>query len=174
MKMTLQANILRAQDNLKGNIEMLIEAAKLVPGNPVVRNELGASLMTSAQSVMAAGQTRQAAAQYQMLLKYKPSEFYPIYHLVGLYMQMRDIESAKKALAYGLKIYPDSPLFIALRGKFNGSMGDPAAACKDFRTALDELPDYLPFWQDYEFFLRQNGNLAGAEKARKQIERLSE
>lgn len=173
MKMTLEANILRAKDNYKENIEMLMKAADLAPDNPVVRNELGASLLVSAQTMMEVGNQHQALAQFQLLRKYKPDEFRPIYHMVGLYMQLRDLENANKALGYGLLKYPESPLFIALRGKFRGSLGDFDTACRDLKTATDQLPDYLPLWEDYEFFLRQKGDMEGARKARKEIERLS-
>lgn len=173
MKMTLEANIFRGRKDLKSNIELLIQAAELVPDNPVVRNELAASLMLSSQSVMAAGHVQQAAAQFQMVLKYKPDEFWPIYHLVGLYMQMQDTASARKALDYGLKTYPESPLFIALRGKYRASTGDLDGGIADYLAALEQLPDYLPFWQDLEFFLRQRGDIAVAEQAHEEIVRLS-
>ncbi|MCF7849567.1 MAG: hypothetical protein K9M45_12015, partial [Kiritimatiellales bacterium] len=173
MKMMLEANIFRAKNDYKSNIELLIKAAELVPDNPVVRNELGASLMVSANSVAQQGYKQQAAAQYELLLKYKPSEFWAIYHLVGLHMQLRNVDVAKKYLEYGLKRFPESPLFIELRGKLKGTTGDLKGACEDIRSAIDELPDYLPFWQDYEFFLRQAGNSAGYVKAQKEIARLS-
>jgi spermidine synthase len=173
MRMTLEANILRAKDNYRKNIEVLMKAAELVPENPVVRNELGASLLVSARSTMEAGYTEQALAQFQLLRQYKPDEFWPIYHMVGLYMQLRDIDNVSKALGYGLLKYPDSPLFIALRGKFRGSLGDLDTALNDLKTAIDQLPDYLPFWEDYEFFLRQSGDTEGARQARREIERLT-
>jgi len=173
MKMTLQANIYRAKNDYKSNIELLIKAAERVPDNPVVKNELAASLMVSANSVAAQGYLQQAVAQYQLLLKYKPKSFWPIYHLVGLNMRLRNFEAAKKYLEYGLRTFPESPLFIELRGKYRGTMGDAEGACEDIRAALDELPDYLPFWQDYEYFLRLKGDHAGALIAQKQIIRLS-
>ena len=173
MRMTLQANILRASNKYKENIELLMKAADLVPENPVVRNELGASLLVSAKSVMEAGYAQQALAQFQLLRKYKPDEFEPIYHMVNLYMQIHDVQNANKALGYGLLKYPDSPLFIALRGKFRGTMGDLDSACSDLRSAINELPDYRPFWVDYEFFLRQVGDSERANNARHETDRLS-
>lgn len=174
MKMTLEANILRAKNNYKSNIGMLFKAAELSPENPVVRNELGASLMVSANSVAAAGYTEQAALQYEMLLKYKPDEFLAVYNLVDLNMRMRNVEKAKSYLAMGLSKFPGSPLFLALSGKVKASLGDIDAGLGDFEAALKELPDNLQFWTDYEFFLRAKGDMAGAEKARKEIERLSD
>ena len=88
MKMTLRANLLRAKGDLKENIELLMQAVAQSPENPVVRNELGASLMISADSVRFSGHAQQAAIQYNMILKYKPKEFCPIYHLVNLFMEL--------------------------------------------------------------------------------------
>jgi len=173
MKMTLQANILRSNNNYKENIMMLMQAAELVPENPIVLNELGASLAISAKSVMNNGHTQQAAAQFQLLRKYKPDDFWAIYHLVGLYMQLGDVQNANKALGYGLLKYPESPLFIALRGRFRGTMGDVNAACEDLKSAIQQLPEYILFWEDYEVFLRQKGDLETAREARKKIDYLS-
>ncbi len=173
MKMTLEANIFRAQDNYKANIGLLIKAAELVPENPVVRNELGASLMVSANSVAAAGYTQQAILQYEMVLKHKPDEFLAIFRLVDLNMRLQKVEKAKIYLAQGLEKFPGSPLFLAISGKFKASTGQIDAGLRDYEAALKELPNNIQFWQEYEFFLRAKGNVSDAEKARKEIERLS-
>jgi len=172
IKMVLQANILRSQSKYRDNINLLMEAAELVENNPVVINELGESLAVSAWSVMEAGYPQQAVAQYSLLRKYKPDEFWALYHLVGLYMQLSDVENGQKALEYGLLKYPDSPLFIERRGVVLGSLGDVDSACRLIERALEVLPDYLQFWEDYEYFLRQKGDAEGARRARKEIERL--
>ena len=148
MKMTLKANLLRARSDLKGNIELLMKAAEQSPKNPVVLNELGASLMISAESYRLSGNARQAAAQYNLILKYKPSEFWPIYHLVNLFMQLGDQSSAAKALAYGLDNYPDSPLFVGMKGKFIGAQGRVEEGLAHLRTAREKLPNYAPLLED--------------------------
>ena len=77
--------------------------------------------MISADAVRFSGHAQQATIQYNMILKYKPTEFWPIYHLVNLFMELGDQSSAAKALAYGMETYPNSPLFKGLRGKFIAS-----------------------------------------------------
>jgi len=65
-------------------------------------------------------------------------------------------------------------MFLATSGKFKASMGQIDAGLKDYEAALAELPNNLQFWQDYEFFLRQKGDMAKAAVAQKEITRLSE
>lgn len=143
MKMTLEANLLRAKNDLKGNIEQLMKAAEKSPQNPVVRNELGASLLISADSVMARGYAKQAIAQYNLLLKYKPKEFWPIYHLVNLFMQIGDHKNAAVALAYGLDIYPNSPMLMGLRGKYIATVqGRVDEGLYYLNKALSILPEH--------------------------------
>ncbi len=174
MKMILQANIYRAKDDYKSNIELLLKAAKMVPENPVVRNELGASLMVSANSTLAAGHVEQAALQYEMLLEYKPDEFLAIYHLVGLNMRMQDVDKAIKYLTYGLVRYPDSPMFLALSGRIKGTFGDFDGAIEDLGKAVDTLPNYVPFLHDLEKSFRAKGDAKAANQVLGEIKRLSE
>jgi len=174
LRTTLEANIVRSRGDLKGAVEMLIAAAKEAPENPVVRNEIATSFLSSAESMMARGNWPQAFLQYRKTLEYRPNEFWALYHLVNLSMRRNDVRSAVKYLNQGIeKYYPDSPLFIGLRGKIRGTCGDAEGACSDLRLALSSLPDSLPLWTDYEYFLRVKGDAAGAEEARRQVERLS-
>ena len=157
MKMTLRANLLRAQGDLKGNIELLMQAVAQSPENPVVRNELGASLMISADSVRFSGHAQQAVVQYNMILKYKPTEFWPIYHLVNLFMELGDQTSAAKALAYGIEMYPNSPLFKGLRGKFIGfSQNRIAEGLMYLKQSRDMLPYYEPLQIDEQLLNNLN------------------
>jgi tetratricopeptide (TPR) repeat protein len=175
LRMTLEANILKANGQLKQCVQLLIKAANLSPENPVVRNEIAASFISSAEGLMSVGNQQQAVIQYEMALKYKPTEFWALYHLVNLNMRRNNPRAAIKYLNLGIeKYYPESPLFIGLRGKIRGTMRDVNGACSDLRLALDALPNSLQLWTDYEFFLRANGNAAGAKEARKEIGRLSE
>ncbi|VGO16115.1 Polyamine aminopropyltransferase [Pontiella desulfatans] len=173
MRMMLEANIFRAQENYKKNINLLMEAAKLAPENPVIANELGSSLMISANSVAAAGYAQQAVLQYELALKYKPNEFNAIYRLVNLNMRLQNLEKANQYLEEGLRRFPDSPLFIALRGRIKGTLGDFQGAATDINVAIEMLPEYVDFWVDYEKALRVLGDAKGANEAKRQIERLS-
>ncbi|MCF7817690.1 MAG: fused MFS/spermidine synthase [Kiritimatiellales bacterium] len=174
LRMTLQANILKANGLLRQCVDLLIKAAELSPENPVVRNEIAASFISSAEGMQSVGNWSQAIVQYEMALKYEPSEFWALYHLVNLNMRRNNVKEAVKYLNLGIEqYYKDSPLFIGLRGKMRGSMGDPAGACADLRLALGMLPNSVELWSDYGFFLQQAGDSAGATAAKKKIERLS-
>jgi tetratricopeptide (TPR) repeat protein len=173
MKMTLQANIFRAKEDYKSNIGLLMKAVELVPDNPVVRNELGSSLMISANSVAAGGYSRQAILQYEMALKYKPNEFLAIYRLISLNMQLQNIEKANEYLSYGLKRFPDSPMLLAISGRIKGTFGDFDSAAIELGRAVEMLPDYLPFWRDLEKVFLAKKDMEGVGRARKEIDRLT-
>ena len=108
--------------------------------------------MISADSVRFSGHAQQAAIQYNMILKYKPKEFWPIYHLVNLFMELGDQTSAAKALAYGMETYPNSPLFKGLRGKFIAStQGRVSEGLKNIEQAREMLPQYQPLQIDEQY-----------------------
>ena len=170
MKNVLEASILRAKGKLRLNIQKLLVAIKQVPENPVVKNELKASLLVSANSVAQAGYLNQAILQYEMVLKYAPREFLPILQLADLNIRVRNVPQAKRYLTYGLQLYPDAPMLLALRGRLKGSLGDLQGAKQDLQAATKILPDYIPFWIDLETAMRALGEETEAERVRKYIE----
>ena len=97
---------------------------------------------------------------------------YSMYHLVGIAMQNRNIKAAKKFLDAGVAAYPESPLFMALRGKFKGSTGDIDGALEDLRVAIGQLPRRADFWRDYAFFLEGAGKLEESKEAAAEAKRL--
>ena len=172
LKLILQANIYRGRNQLDEVMPLLVKAAEMAPRNPVIRNEVVLSLISSADNLRLGGDARSAWLQYQIALQYQPDAFWPLYHLVGLAMQNRNVEVAKKFLDAGLATYPESPLFIALRGRYIGSMGDAVGACSDLEKAIEILPKRRDFWRDYAFFLSQKGDSVAAAEAAKEAKRL--
>ena len=73
-----------------------------------------------------------------------------------------------------LLLRQDNSRALASTLEAKASLGQIDAGLRDFEAALKELPNNLELWTDYEFFLRAKGDLAGAEKARKEITRLSQ
>lgn len=172
LRKTLRASIHRAMGRPKDAFILLLEAVQQAPDNPVIRNELVATIMASAQNMLNAREFRQASLQYQLALQYQPDEFWALYHLVSLSMNAGRPEVARGFLDEGLKHYPDSPLFVALRGKYRGTMGDIRGACDDFSRAIEQLPNRFDLWKDYAFFLEAAGNTKGARKAEAEVRRL--
>ena len=172
MAVTLEAGIARAKQQGDEVLRLLQNALQLAPQNPIIRNEMVVSLTASANALRMSGDVRSAWLQYQIALQFHPDEFWPLYHLVGLAMQNRNVKAAKKFLDAGLAVYPDSPLFIALRGRYKGSMDDPAGACDDLEKAIKMLPKRRDFWRDYAFFLSQKGDPVAAAEAEKEAKRL--
>ncbi len=162
---TLEAGIARAAKDGEAVVTHLNAALTLAPNNPVIRNEMVISLASSADNLRMSGDPRTAFMQYQIALQYTPDAFWPLYHLVGLAMGNRNQKAANKFLDKGLAAYPESPLFIALRGRMKGTNGDMQGACEDLEKAIDQLPNRKDFWEDYAFFLAAKGDKSAAEEA---------
>jgi Tfp pilus assembly protein PilF len=165
LQKTLKASIAKIHGDGQAVFQLLQEAMQLAPENPVIRNEMVINLTASADNLRISGDPKNAWMQYQIALQFQPDEFFPLYHLVGMGMQNKNVKAAKKFLDKGLEIYPESPLFIALRGKYKGSTGDIPGAVADIKLALDQLPRKADLWQDYAFFLGANGDIDGAKTA---------
>jgi spermidine synthase len=172
LRKTLVANGLRQRGSLQENVALLLEAAAEAPDNPVIRNELAAALWASAQVAQRANMMDHAEIQFTLSLKYDPRGFWPLHHLVVLSMRAGQVDRAREYLERGLAQFPTSPLFIALRGKFRGTLGDLEGACEDLRSAIAALPRRAVLWEDYSLFLERSGKHAESENARKEAKRL--
>ena len=79
--------------------------------------------MTAASHCQSIGDVNNAIHYFKKVLEYNQKEFWALYHLVNLHMQVRDIKSAVDYLNIGIeKHYPESPLFIGLRGKIRATL----------------------------------------------------
>jgi spermidine synthase len=172
LKLTLSSSVCRADGENEKAFGLLTQAIGMAPQSPVVRNEFVAFLTSSAQNLLEAGELPEASMQYQVILNYSPSEFWPLYHMVNLAMRARDPKVAALFLERGLRYYPESPLMIALRGKYRGTMGDVRGACDDLRTAIERLPEKVELWEDYAIFLKAAGDEEEAKRAEEEARRL--
>ncbi|HPA79069.1 MAG TPA: tetratricopeptide repeat protein, partial [Kiritimatiellia bacterium] len=171
-QLTMQANVDRSRDEVSAAFDKLGEALKLAPNNPVARNDMVSLLLRSANQLSEDRNFEQAWYQYQAVLQYSPDEFWALYQMVILAMQSNQPELAGQFLEQGMAAYPDAPMFRALRGKYRGTLGDPAAACADYEYAVGLLPDHPMLWREYAFFLRQAGRAAEADEAEAKAEKL--
>ena len=173
LRKVLRASILREEGRNEDSVRLLVAAVNQAPDNPVVRNELVLTIIASANELYRRGDYAAAYMQFQICLQYHPKEFWALYRMVTLSMRSRQFKVAEKALAAGLKYYPDSPLFIGLRGKYRGTSGDLKGACSDLKRALDMLPQRLDLWQDYVYFLQQTGDKDALNHAMQKVAELS-
>lgn len=175
LKLVLEASLLRAKEKPTESFNKLVQASQLAPDNPVVRNELVASVTASAINVMASGDAHMAYLQFNYVLRYDPYNFWAHYNLVSLCMSSGRTDEAMSHLNAGLEAYPDSPLFIALRGKVRASSGeDMKGALEDYRTALELLPERADLWAEYSHFLTEDGNFREALHAHKRAQELQQ
>ena len=168
----LKASILRAGGSHTEAFHLLEEARRLAPQSAVVANEISSMLLRSANELNKQRNFQEAWYQYQEVLKYNPDSFWALYQMVILAMFSNQPDLAGQFLEQGMAKYPDSPMFRALRGKYRGTLGDPAAACEDYQYAVSLLPDHPMLWREYAFFLRQAGRAAEADEAEAKADKL--
>jgi tetratricopeptide (TPR) repeat protein len=172
LKMVLKANILKNNNQLGECVRLLLEAERLSPDNPIVRNELVAGLLDSASSMQAMNNIAQAAIQYQMILQYDPTNFWARYKLIHIYLVNDKINEAAGLLNQGILQYPRSPLLIGLRGQIRAMINDMQGAVSDLKLAVSMLPKNLYLLTDYERALRISGNVSQAETIEHRIQKL--
>ncbi len=172
LKMVLKASILRAGGSHTEAFHLLDDARRLAPQSAVVANEISSMLLRSANELNKQRNFQEAWYQYQEVLKYDPDSFRALYQMVILAMFSNQPDLAGEFLEQGMAAYPDSPMFRALRGKYRGTLGDPAAACADYEYAVRLLPDHPMLWREYAIFLRQAGRAAEADEAEAKADKL--
>ncbi len=163
----LHASILRSHGDVRGTVDLLRQAARLAPKSPIIRNELAMSLGLLA----AQGNGNDPKALYQEALQVDPNDFWALHNLHRI-CRAEEPELAAEYLRRGLQAYPDSAMFIAMRGRQSGIAGDPKAACRDLEAALRILPRRADFWLIYADFLERDGQTTQAEIARAQGRKL--
>lgn len=169
LRAVLEASLRRAHGDLRGTVELLARAARLAPGSPIIRNELGTSLgLLAAQ----AQQPGEALALYQEALRVNPKDFWAFFHLEVRARAEQQPELAAESLRQALEAYPHSPMFLAMRGRQRGLAGDLEGACKDLEAALKALPRRADFWHIYADFLDRAGRESDAAAARARARRL--
>ncbi|MBM4142707.1 MAG: spermidine synthase [Lentisphaerae bacterium] len=171
---TLRAGVLREEGKGEECVELLLQAVTTAPENPVIRTELVATVLSSADNLRLSGKLADAFFQYQIAAHYSPREFWALYYLATLAMRAGKADVAQVFLDRALAAYPRSPMMIALRGRYRGTLGDIAGAVADLRQAIDKLPERRDLWEDYALFLAAAGDARGAAAAREKAGGLPE
>jgi spermidine synthase len=166
LRSLLRANLLRSAGDLDGCVKLLAEAARQVPSNVVIRTELVESLLLLAAGAQAEGNLRRAMEWNQAVLRVDPKNFWALQSVVWLAQTDHQPELAGEYLQRALEAYPGAALLLALRGRQLAAAGQPAAACEDFRAALQVLPRRADFWNDYAVVLERATRPDEAQAAR--------
>ena len=119
-------------------------------------NEYCANLIIIADSHKHMGDLDQAFLSYNEILKYKPTEFWPIFHILDICMKKKEVKNVAYVLDHAFEHYSDSPLFLAKKGLFiAGVLPDQLDQAKKlFNQAIDDLPNYQPIKDDFDLIKR--------------------
>jgi spermidine synthase len=152
--------------DMQNSFDLLFESINLAPENPLVRNELVEALIYSANMLGTSSKTMgEAYRQYQMVLRYEPDNFWALYNLADLALMSGQMTHTKRWIRLGETAYPDSPLFLSLRGRYKGKNGDITGGCEDLLAAIKEFPEKWDLWEIYAGLLKAKGDESGAIKA---------
>ncbi len=157
VRLMLRAAILRANDQTDQAYQLLSQAHAIAPANPVVKNEMVAMLVVSAQNLMKAGHNDEAVIQFQTALRLDPRDFWSLYYAVELGMRANEIQFAHDVLQHALAEYPESPMMMGLNGKYLFTIGEEEAGLEWLVRATEIQPNSLRLWSD----LRLLAGLAG-------------
>jgi tetratricopeptide (TPR) repeat protein len=156
--------IQRSTGDLRGSLELLRQAARQAPANPLVRTELTQTLGMLADEALSAGQKPEAEAWYREILGLEPRDYAALLQIVPLLRESQP-EQAQEWLRLGLEAYPNDAQMLAMRGRYLGLNGDPVGASRDLQAALRVLPRRSDFWDDYAYYLGKAGRNAEAHVA---------
>ena len=139
------------------NVTRKLESAvNLSPNNPVIINEYCANMIIIADSQKNKGNLDQAFLSYNEILKYKPKEFWPIFHILDICMKNKEVKNVAYVLDHGLEHYPDSPLFLAKKVflLLEFFLIKLIRQKSLFKKAIDALPNYQPIQDDFNIIRR--------------------
>lgn len=148
LRLALEASILRNAGRSDDSFVTLKKARDLAPANPVIRNELTAMLVSSADNLLIQGQLEDASHQFQTALQLNPREFWALFHMITLAMQANRPDYARATLDHALAAYPESPLIWMQKAKFELTTSDVASARKSMDHAITLAPTKPRVWTE--------------------------
>jgi len=148
VRLMLEASVMRARGDTESAFKLLAQALEISPDNPVVRNEMVAMLVVSAQALRKAGELDEAGRQFQTAAQLDPDDFWSLYYLVELGMRANQPDFAGQVLAHALSVYPESPMMISLQAKYAFTLGDRRQAFDLMKKALEILPNSRTLWNE--------------------------
>ncbi len=173
LRMALEANARKTAGEHQVAYELLEKASALAPQNPVIRDDFARLLRSSAETLQAMGNLQDAAYQYQLVLRLKEDDFWSLHRLVVLAMQAGNQEFAGQLLDSALSFYPESPLFMALKGKYLGTVsGDWKMAAEWLKKATDRAPWKADLWRDYAVVSKEAGDMLTMQLAIQEVQRI--
>ena len=172
VRLMLKSGVLRENGETEKSFNNLLEAHTIAPDNQVVKNELVDMLQSSATALRKSGHRDEAAKQYQIALKLNPHHFWSLYNLVELGMLAGKQDFAQKILARATVTYPDSPMIIALQGKFIFSQGRHDEGLNLIERATRMHPNSLRLFEDLEKLSKLSGETKQYQYARENITRI--
>lgn len=172
VRLMLQASVARAAGNTEEAFMLLARANEIAPENPVVKNEMVAMLSVSGQALMKSGDFEGAIQQFQLAINLDPRDFWSIYNLVVLAMQAEQIEMATDLLEHAERIYPDAPLIMGLRGKYEFTLGHRKEGLHTLMRAVKIQPGNLGLWSDLHNLASIEGDIVITQYAEQNISRI--
>lgn len=174
VRLMLEAAVLRGRGDTESAFKLLARANEISPSNPVVKNEMVAMLVVSAQTLQKSGESREAARQFQTALQLDPDDFWSIYHLVNLAMAAGQVDYASNLLDHAKERYPESPVMVGLYGKFLFTTGRQADGLKLMQRAVSVQPGSQGLWTDLRTFAALVGNDQLVGQAQENLERIKQ
>lgn len=173
VRLMLEASVLRAKNEIEPAFKKLGDALEISPDNPVVRNEMVAMLVVSAQALRKAGELQEAAQQFQMALQLDEDDFWSLYYLIEISMRSGHVEYGSKLLEHAIARYPQSPLMLSHQAKLQFTLGDVQNAFDLMRQAVKLQPNSRNLWSEVVTMAVAANDLILAEYAQSKIDTLT-
>lgn len=173
LRETLEGVALERAGDASGAFRKYVQAHQAAPEHPLITDLLVNLIMTSANNLRESEQLEEAIYQYNMVLQFRPQEFMALFHLVDLLMRTQRPGPAGDILDRALAAYPDSALFLGLKGRYVAAVSQDFQAAKGYlQRAVVRAPWKPELWRDYAFFSEASGDMLTAIAARQQAEEL--
>ena len=173
LKVALEANARKTAGENQVAYDLLEKASALAPRNPVIRDDFTRLLRSSAETLQGMGNLQDAAYQYQLVLRLNQDDFWSLHRLTVLAMQAGNQEFAGQLIDRAMSFHPESPLFMALKGKYVGTVsGDWAAAKEWLKKATDLAPWKADLWRDYAVVAKEAGDMLTMQMAIQEVQRI--
>lgn len=147
LRRSLEAAVKRGRGD-PAALEELVEASRLAPDNPILRNEVVSLMLPEATASLKAGDLQNASDGFRTILEWQPRNFWANHFYITLAMLAGQAEFAQQLLAQALELYPESGLIMAQRARMRATFGDVDGAIADFRRAAELQPQDPAIWED--------------------------
>lgn len=173
LRTTLDAIRRQQAGEFSSAFRQLGTAHQAAPAHPVITDHLINLIFTSANNLYAAGDWEEAIHQFGVVLQLRPSDFMTLFRLVDLLMRTNRPHPAGELIDRALQYYPDSALFLGLKGRYVAAISQDFMTAKGYlQQAVMRAPWKPELWRDYALFARATEDLLTALVAEQQAEEL--